>query len=190
MGSLEPFFFLKHEHYARECEFWNFKEKQDFDCEFDKMKGALNSYVLQGITVCLVSWGGGILQGITLCLVSTILSSLWWPGSFQTESRGHIHVFFKSPLWNKITSFSWGIFRKNRNNNQVTNWTPLYKFEPPISIKLGPPLLFLFGSPSLSWTKFSVNFIQQKLMELNDEHKISNKPEMYQILALCYAGSF
>ena len=38
--------------------------------------------------------GGGILQGITVCLVSVVLSTMWWPGSFQTVSRGHILVFF------------------------------------------------------------------------------------------------
>ena len=35
-----------------------------------------------------------ILQGITVCLVSAVLSTMWWPGSFQTMSRGHILVFF------------------------------------------------------------------------------------------------
>ena len=36
----------------------------------------------------------GILQGITVCLVSAVLSTMWWPGSFQTVSRGQILVFF------------------------------------------------------------------------------------------------
>ena len=36
----------------------------------------------------------GILQGITVCLVSAVLSTMWWPGRFQTVSRGHILVFF------------------------------------------------------------------------------------------------
>ena len=35
-----------------------------------------------------------ILQGITVCLVSAVLSTVWWPGCFQTMSRGHILVFF------------------------------------------------------------------------------------------------
>ena len=44
----------------------------------------------------------GILQGITVCLVSAVLSTMWWPGSFQTVSRGHILVFFNidtAPQW-------------------------------------------------------------------------------------------
>ena len=35
-----------------------------------------------------------VLQGITVCLVSTILGSVWWPGRFQTASRGQVLVFF------------------------------------------------------------------------------------------------
>ena len=35
-----------------------------------------------------------ILQGITVCLVSAVLSTMRWPGSFQTMSRGQILVFF------------------------------------------------------------------------------------------------
>ena len=34
-----------------------------------------------------------VLQGITLCLVSTILDTVWWPGRFQTVSRGQELVF-------------------------------------------------------------------------------------------------
>ena len=40
------------------------------------------------------SGGKRILQGITVCLVSAVLSTMWWSGSFQTVSRGHILVFF------------------------------------------------------------------------------------------------
>ena len=35
-----------------------------------------------------------ILQGITVCLVSAVLSTMWWPCSFQAVSRDHILVFF------------------------------------------------------------------------------------------------
>ena len=35
-----------------------------------------------------------VLQGITVCLVSTILGTVWWPGRFQTASRGQVLVFF------------------------------------------------------------------------------------------------
>ena len=43
------------------------------------------------------SGGGGgewILQGITVCLVSTILGTVWYPGRFQTVSRDQVLVFF------------------------------------------------------------------------------------------------
>ena len=36
----------------------------------------------------------GIIQGITVCLVSAVLSTMWWPGSFQTVRKDHILVFF------------------------------------------------------------------------------------------------
>ena len=36
----------------------------------------------------------GGLQGATVCLVSTILSTMWWTGSFRTVNRGHLLVFF------------------------------------------------------------------------------------------------
>ena len=42
---------------------------------------------------CGIVRGGG-LQGITVCLVYMVLSTMWWPGCFQTVSRGHILVFF------------------------------------------------------------------------------------------------
>ena len=35
-------------------------------------------------------------KGITVCLVSTILGTVWWPGRFQTVSRGQVLVFFYS----------------------------------------------------------------------------------------------
>ena len=35
-----------------------------------------------------------VLQGITVCLVSTILDTMWGPGGFQTVSRGQVLVFF------------------------------------------------------------------------------------------------
>ena len=38
--------------------------------------------------------GNRVLQGITVCLVSTILGTVWWPGRFQTASRGQVLVFF------------------------------------------------------------------------------------------------
>ena len=38
--------------------------------------------------------GGRIFQGITVCLVSAVFSTVWWPSSFQSVSRGHILVFF------------------------------------------------------------------------------------------------
>ena len=39
-------------------------------------------------------WEKEILQGIPVCLVSVVLSTMWWPGSFQTVSRGYVLVFF------------------------------------------------------------------------------------------------
>ena len=38
-----------------------------------------------------------VLQGITVCLVSTISGTVWCPGRFQTVSRGQVLVFFYRP---------------------------------------------------------------------------------------------
>ena len=38
--------------------------------------------------------GGWVLQGITVCLVSIILGTMWCPGRFQTVSKGQVFVFF------------------------------------------------------------------------------------------------
>ena len=68
------------------------------------MRSALNKllFVLwRRQTIFQFRRGGGegvILQGITVCLVSTILSTMWWPCSFRTVSRGHILVFFQWTL--------------------------------------------------------------------------------------------
>ena len=89
---------------------WNFEEKNNQKKQTRKIfrlcfwlnDDALNSSVVWELTsegerlfYCgIVPRKKRVLQGITVCLVSTILGTVWWPGQFQTVSRGQVLVFF------------------------------------------------------------------------------------------------
>ena len=103
---------LIHEHYTRECEFGNFDKIKNKNNTKKKTKKKHKNFwlnfclnkecpkLLCGLGIChrrrqtIPMWNSlgekGILQGITVCLMSAVLSTMWWPGRFQTVSRGHI----------------------------------------------------------------------------------------------------
>ena len=98
------------DHYPRECEFGILRKKTTKKKQTRKIfrlcfwlnDDAHNSSVVWELTsegerlfYCgIVRRKKRVLQGITVCLVSTILGTVWWPGQFQTVSRGQVLVFF------------------------------------------------------------------------------------------------
>ena len=65
------------------------------------MRSALNASVVWKLTTegerpfhCGIVRGKWVLQGITVCLLSTILGTVWCLGGFQTVSRGQVLVCF------------------------------------------------------------------------------------------------
>ena len=81
--------------------FWSYAR----ECEFGILKKKKHKKTRKIFRLCFwLKWGvpegektiplWRVLQGITVCLVSTILGTVWWPGRFQTVSRGQVLVFF------------------------------------------------------------------------------------------------
>ena len=103
------------DHYARECEFEILRKKTKQNKKTKKKQENLSAVFLtkEECPKLLSSLGINhpirktipllnslakkrVLQSITVCLVSTILGTdiVWWPGRFQTVSRGQVLVFF------------------------------------------------------------------------------------------------
>ena len=77
------------------------KQEKSFGCVFNQLRSALKSSAVLELTtegerlfLCGIVRGEKRSQDITVCLVSTILGTVWWPGRFQTVSRGQVLVFF------------------------------------------------------------------------------------------------
>ena len=88
---------------------WNFEEKNKttknkknlsavfwLNEECPKLLSSLGNDHQRRKTIPLWNSSGEkwVLQGITVCLVSTILGTVWCSGGFQTVSRGQVLVFF------------------------------------------------------------------------------------------------
>ena len=65
---------------------------------------------------------------ITVCLVSVVLSTIWWPCSFQTVSRGHVLVFFNRhcSTMNLVKEKQGGLqsLRAPRDGHSISSSTP------------------------------------------------------------------